>query len=211
MPFALVWAASTSGKEVRQSPTIFEWPTCFAATQYSHVYRERLEGFSNEYMPYMFRKIREYELQKSSAKAPATTHRVPGHSGQRTHGRQAPVTSLIMACQYEKTWRHNTMSGKVHIHYLFTRDTLKNPAERRQRIGIRTGTPIGITAVSAFSVKYTYAISSWTDSWQFPEPAYQESIFSQGYKRRLDLLCSIFLSSTFPHNSERTAIANCIF
>lgn len=65
MPFALVWAASTSGKEVRQSPTIFEWPTCFAATQYSHVYRERLEGFSNEYMPYMFRKIREYELQKS--------------------------------------------------------------------------------------------------------------------------------------------------
>lgn len=72
------------------------------------------------------------------------------------------------------------MSGKVHIHHLFKRDMLKNPAERRQHTGIRTGTPIEITAVFAFSVKYTYAISSWTDIWQFPEPAYQESIFSQG-------------------------------
>lgn len=145
-------------------------PTRFATKQYSHVYRERFEGFSNEYMPYMFRKIREYELQKSSAKVPATTHGVPRHNGQRTYGRQSPITPLIKACQYEKTWRHNTVSGKA-IHQLVKRDMLKNLAEWRQRhketkwrrIGIRTGTPIEITAVFAFSVKYTYAISSWTE------------------------------------------------
>lgn len=46
---------------------------------------------------------------------------------------------------------------------------------------------------------------------EFPEPAYQEYILFQNYKRRLDLPGTILLRSVFPHNSERTMIANCIF
>lgn len=127
------------------------------------------------------------------------THRVPRHNGQRTYPREGQIMSRIKTCPYAQ--HLNKLKVTIpHLEGQFTNSLSViqvRTSQNEDNIQAQDQhTPTKNTAVLAFtSDKYANAIHSWT------EAAYQEPILLQGYKRRLDLPCAIFLSSTFLHNS----------
>lgn len=108
-----------------------------------------------------------------------------------------------------QTWSNNTTSRKA-IHQFFKCDIVKNLTEWRQHIGARPVHPYENCSCSCISPWQVHIRSPLLDT-ESPQPAYQESILFQGYKTRLDLDYTTYLSRTFVHNSERTTIANCLF